>query len=82
MCMATAICACRSPWPGTRGKGRAARHVVVNGRQVETRQAEIPSGGRATVEFNGVEAAHGANRCEVRMEPADDFPEDDRFWSP
>jgi len=64
------------------GAEKAVRRamLVVNGRQVETRQAEIPAGGRATVEFNGVEAAHGANRCEVLMEPADHFPEDDRFW--
>lgn len=59
----------------------AARRVsvAVNGRVVETKEVNIPAGGRATVEFAAFDVPHGNNRCEVRLEGGDAFPEDDRF---
>ncbi len=61
--------------------GRPARrrvHVVLDGRTVESREVELPAGSRAAVEFMLPEPAHGMHRGEVRMEPPDAFPADDR----
>ncbi len=62
------------------GAERARRRVslVLNGRLVESKEIAVPAGGRASVEFAGFETRHGPNRGEVRIEPADAFPEDDR----
>jgi hypothetical protein len=59
----------------------AARRVsvAVNGRVVETKEVNVPAGGRATVEFGAFDVPHGNNRCEVRLEGGDAFSEDDRF---
>jgi hypothetical protein len=53
--------------------------LFMNGREVESRSVEIPAAGRAEVEFAGVEVPFGFSRCEVRIEPADELAEDDRF---
>ncbi|HOL72374.1 MAG TPA: BatA and WFA domain-containing protein [Bryobacteraceae bacterium] len=61
----------------------AAKRTVslwVNGREVEKREVTLAENGRATVEFEGVEPAHGANRCEVRIDSADTLPADDRRY--
>jgi hypothetical protein len=54
--------------------------LVLNGREIESRKVEIPADGRAEVEFAGFEAPFGINRCEVRIEPGDGLPDDDRFY--
>ncbi len=54
--------------------------LVVNGRAVETREATLAANGRATVEFEKLEPAHGANRCEVRIDSADTLAADDRRY--
>lgn len=51
----------------------------LNGREIESHQVQIPAGGRAQVEFAGIEAPFGPSRCDVRVEPADQLPDDDRF---
>jgi len=63
------------------GTEQATRNVklVVNQKVVDAREVQIPAGGRASVEFSSVEIPHGWARCEVRLEPADSFPADDRF---
>jgi hypothetical protein len=60
----------------------AARRTVslaVNGRVVDSRTAEVPAAGRATVEFPRLEVPHGFSRCEVRIDGADALAEDNTF---
>jgi hypothetical protein len=54
--------------------------LVVNSRTVETREAALAANGRATVEFEKLEPAHGANRCEVRIDSADTLAADDHRY--
>ncbi|MGC8794493.1 MAG: vWA domain-containing protein, partial [Bryobacteraceae bacterium] len=51
--------------------------LVLDGRAVEMREAELPAGARATVEFSLPELGFGGHRGEVRIEPADAFAQDD-----
>jgi Aerotolerance regulator N-terminal/von Willebrand factor type A domain len=51
--------------------------LVVNGKAVATRKVDVPSNGRATVEFALRDVRYGFNRCEVRIEGGDAFPADD-----
>ena len=64
------------------GTPQATRKVVLimNGREVASKQVDVPAGGRANAEFLSVEVPYGLNRSEVRIEPDDDFPADDRFY--
>jgi hypothetical protein len=61
---------------------RAIRRVtlVLNQREIESKNVEVPENGRATVEFLSLEAPFGANRGEVRIDSADALPNDDRFF--
>lgn len=54
--------------------------LLLNGRTVDTREATLAENGRATVEFDKLEPAHGPNRCEVRIDSADTLPADDRRY--
>jgi hypothetical protein len=54
--------------------------LVLNGKEIATKQIEIPAGGRASVEFLTLDAPYGMNRGEIRITPADDFPSDDRIY--
>jgi hypothetical protein len=55
--------------------------LIVNGKSIATRKADIPANGRATVDFAPLDVAYGFNRCEVRVETGngsgDAFPADD-----
>ncbi len=64
------------------GTKKADRTVslVLNGRVVETKVATVPENGRATAEFLSLDVPHGQNRGEVRIDPADALPQDDRFY--
>jgi len=64
------------------GTERAVRRItlVVNQRVLERKELDIPAGGRATAEFLTLEVPYGWNRCEIRLEPGDAFPQDDRFY--
>jgi hypothetical protein len=53
---------------------------VLNGRVIESKQAEVPESGRAAVEFNSLEAPYGRNKGEVRIDSADTLPADDVFY--
>ena len=63
------------------GTEKTTRRValVLNGRLVDSKNVEIPEHGRAIAEFLSLEAPFGMNRGEVRIEPSDAFPADDRF---
>jgi len=64
------------------GTERARRRVslVVNQRVLESKELDVPAGGRAAAEFHSLEVPYGWNRCEIRLEPGDAFPQDDRFY--
>jgi von Willebrand factor type A domain len=53
--------------------------LVLDGRVLETKSVDIPAGGRAPVEFLSLESPYGFHKGEVRIEPADSLPQDDRF---
>jgi hypothetical protein len=64
------------------GNKKATRTVslILNGRVLETRQAEVPENGRATVEFLSLEVPYGRNKGEVRIDTADTLAADDSFY--
>ena len=39
----------------------------------------MPANGRATVEFLALDAPYGLTRCEIQIDGADSFPEDDHW---
>jgi hypothetical protein len=51
--------------------------LVVNGKIVAQRKADVPANGRATVEFAPLDVNYGFNRCEVRVDGGDALPADD-----
>ncbi|MBM3773732.1 MAG: VWA domain-containing protein [Acidobacteria bacterium] len=63
------------------GAPRASRRLalVLNGRELGSKTVEVPAGGRASAEFLGLDAPHGLNRGEIRIDSGDSFPGDDRF---
>ena len=64
------------------GTDKASKRValVLNGKEVASKPVDVPAGGRASVEFLTLDAPFGMNRGEIRIEPADDFPNDDRRY--
>ena len=59
----------------------AARRTVtlgVNGKAAASKGVDVAANGRATVEFTGLDIPYGSARCEVRIDSADAFPQDDR----
>jgi hypothetical protein len=64
------------------GTSKAIRNVslILNGRVTETKTAEIPENGRATVEFLSLDVPYGPNKGEVKIDSADPLPADDSFF--
>jgi len=54
--------------------------LALNGRTIETKTAEVPESGRATVEFSSLEVPYGRNRGEVRIDSADSLAADDVYY--
>src|SRR5688572_13668040 len=54
--------------------------LILNGRTVEAKAAEIPENGRATVEFLSLEVPYGRNKGEVKIDSGDALPRDDTFY--
>ena len=54
--------------------------LIANGKPVESKDVKVPAGGRATVEFLTLDAPYGLTRCEVRLDGADTFPQDDHWF--
>ncbi len=54
--------------------------LILNNKVLQTKAVEIPTGGRAQVEFLALDAPYGFSRGEVRVEGADTLPADDRFY--
>jgi len=63
------------------GAKAAERSVTLqlNGRTLQTKTVMVPEGGRAQVEFLGLEAPYGFSKGEVRIDAADALPADDRY---
>jgi hypothetical protein len=61
---------------------KATRRVtlVLNQREIESKNVDVPEGGRATVEFQSLEAPFGMNKGSVRIDSADALPSDDTFF--
>jgi hypothetical protein len=61
------------------GTPEASRAVslIVNGKMVATKKADVPAAGRVTVEFDSLDVPYGFSRCEVRIDSADSLPADD-----
>jgi Aerotolerance regulator N-terminal/von Willebrand factor type A domain len=64
------------------GTEKASKRVamVLNGKEIASKQVDVPAGGRASVEFLTLDAPYGMNRGEIRITPADDFPSDDHIY--
>ena len=45
--------------------------LILNGKTVQTKTVDVPANGRAQVEFLGLDASYGFNKCEVRIDSAD-----------
>lgn len=53
--------------------------LLLNGKTVGSKQVDVAENGRGSVEFIGLEASYGFNKCEVRIESSDTLAADDRY---
>jgi len=53
--------------------------LLANGKPVESKDVKVPANGRATVEFLTLDVPYGLTKCEVRIDGADGFPQDDHW---
>lgn len=54
--------------------------LLVNGKTVGSKTADVPRNGRASVEFVGMDANYGFNKADVRIDAADALAGDDNFY--
>jgi hypothetical protein len=54
--------------------------LVLNNKVLTTKTVDLATGGRAQVEFLGLDAPYGFSKGEVRVEGGDVLPADDRFY--
>ena len=59
----------------------ATRNVtlLLNGKVVGSKPVQVAENGRGSVEFIGLEASYGFNKCEIRIDSADTLAVDDRY---
>ncbi len=53
--------------------------LIAGGKTLDSKTVDIAADGRASVEFVSLDSSYGFNKCEIRIEPADEFPADDVF---
>jgi hypothetical protein len=53
--------------------------LALDGKTLESKMVDVPSNGRASVEFLSLDSPHGFHKGEIRIEPGDALHEDDRF---
>jgi hypothetical protein len=53
--------------------------LLLNGKTVGSKQVDVAENGRGSVEFIGLEASYGFNKCEIRIDSADTLAADDRY---
>lgn len=61
------------------GAARRRMSLVLDKKTVATKDVTVPANGRAQVEFYSFDVPYGSHRGVVRLEPADQLPEDDSF---
>ncbi len=54
--------------------------LLINGKTLAEKTADVPADGRAAVEFTGLDIPYGLNRGEVRLNASDAFPDDDHHY--
>jgi hypothetical protein len=54
--------------------------LILNGKTLQSKTVDVPENGRAQVEFLGLDASYGFNRCEVRIDSSDALATDDHFY--
>jgi aerotolerance regulator-like protein/VWA domain-containing protein len=54
--------------------------LLLNGRELQSKQVDVPENGRAQVEFLTLDAPYGFSKGEVRMDSADTLPGDDHYY--
>jgi hypothetical protein len=54
--------------------------LVANGKTIESKQVKIAPGGRAVAEFLTLDVPYGLTKCEIRIDNADKFPQDDHWF--
>lgn len=62
--------------------GDAAKRTVslaLDGKVLESKSVDVPANGRVTAEFLSLESPHGFHKAEIRIDPNDSLPQDDRF---
>jgi hypothetical protein len=64
------------------GTAQAKRRVslILNGRELDAKSVDVPAAGRAVAEFLPADLPFGLNRGEMRIDSADNLPDDDRFY--
>ena len=53
--------------------------LVLDGKTLESKSVDVPSNGRASVEFLSLDSPHGFHKGEIRIEPNDMLRQDDQF---
>src|SRR5262249_1392381 len=53
--------------------------LLANNKPLETKEVKVAANGRATAEFLALDAPYGLTRCEIRIDSADTFPDDDHW---
>ncbi|HBY61122.1 MAG TPA: polysaccharide deacetylase [Solibacterales bacterium] len=61
------------------GTPAASKQITIacNNRTLGSKPVNVPANGRVSAEFLGMEATHGLNRCEARIDGGDALPQDD-----
>jgi Aerotolerance regulator N-terminal/von Willebrand factor type A domain len=54
--------------------------LILNGKTLQSKTVDVPENGRAQVEFLGLDASYGFNRCEIRIDSSDAMATDDHFY--
>ena len=54
--------------------------LIANGKPIESKDLKVLAGGRATVEFLTLDVPYGLTKCEIRLDSADQFPQDDHWY--
>ena len=54
--------------------------LLLNGRELQSKEVDVPENGRAQVEFLGLEAPYGFSKAEMRIDAADALAADDHYF--
>jgi hypothetical protein len=71
------VTATAAAWNAPATKRRLS--LVLDNKVLATKEVDLSENGRSTIEFADIQVPYGTHRGEVRMEPADELPQDDSF---